>query len=144
MSSSKPLEDVRGKIAFIYPTKRDSNTKELPILNYFIESKNLGLVMCVAFLDLDRDENYLITLSLKSPSGIEILDASGNLNAIPSNEIDPKTGTSFLSVDVWLSIEESGTYQFKCGLINMEFNYGNPIDEKVISFNIVRSGANDE
>ncbi|MBC1185874.1 hypothetical protein HII27_09100 [Kluyvera sp. SCKS090646] len=122
----------KGKIAFIYPAKRQQDGFPLPTLNFITSNNHVGMIIGTAFADLNHGSSYIIRMDLRSPSGGEVL-TSHNLDGIPSNHIHPEYGTTFLSADMFFEVEESGTYSFSCELWE---EMTTKVDEKSIFFNI--------
>lgn len=123
----------RGKIGFIFPATRDRDGNAIPVLNIFSEIENISLLMCSAFMDLNSGSSYLVRMSLKSPSGIEMM-AANNLDGIPPDQIHPVAKTTFLSAGLHFIAPESGIYTYSCELIEM---MQTTVDKKDISFNIL-------
>lgn len=122
----------RGKIAFIFPATRDDQGKTVPILNIFSQTEKISLLMCSAFMDLNAGSSYLVSMSLLSPGGEEMM-AANNLDGIPSEHIHPTARTTFLSASLNFNAIEPGIYTFSCELIEQ---LATVVDKKDISFNI--------
>ncbi|MDE8556139.1 hypothetical protein [Pantoea vagans] len=123
----------RGKIGFIFPATRDKNGNAIPVLNIFSQSESISLLMCSAFMDLNAGSSYLVSMSLKSPSGVELM-AANNLDGIPPEQIHPIARTTFLSAGLNFKASESGIYTYSCELIEM---MQTTVDKKDIYFNIL-------
>ncbi|AXF76086.1 hypothetical protein LU604_10745 [Erwinia tracheiphila] len=125
-----------GNVAFIYPALQDKNGFNQPILNFTTKTKDVSVVMCAAFIDLDPDGDYMILMSMKSSSGNELLPFNTH-SIIPKNDIHPAHKTTFLSAKIDFTIKESGCYMFECQLLEKPSYL---IDSKVIKFNIFYDG----
>ncbi|MDU6435245.1 MAG: hypothetical protein E6556_21470 [Pantoea sp.] len=123
----------KPKIGFIYPAILDKHNVPNPILNIYAVRKDLSLVMCAAFIGLDPTGSYMILMSLKSPSGVEMVSHNSK-SLIPNDQIHPELRTTFLSAKMEFTVEESGEYTFHCELVSSPSDV---IDSKRISFNII-------
>ena len=94
----------------------------------------------ISFLELDRDENYLVVFKLVDAIGNEVATSNG-MEGIPSHEIDPQWNTSYLSASFYFPVLSYGTYKFTCNLISLLYEYGEPIDTKEILFNVINGEA---
>lgn len=122
----------QGKIAFIFPASKDDQGRATPVLNIFSKSEKISLLMCSAFMDLNAGSSYLVSMSLKSPSGVEMM-AANNLDGIPPEHIHTAARTTFLSASLNFSATESGVYTFSCELMEQ---MAIVVDKKSVSFNI--------
>ncbi|HCB1493692.1 TPA: hypothetical protein MYO85_002042 [Citrobacter braakii] len=122
----------KGKIAFIYPAKRQHDGFPSPALNFVALDGRVGLVIGTAFADLNQGSAYMIRMNLSSPTGEEVI-TTHNMDGIPPAHIHPEYGTTFLSADMFFEVKEYGTYSFACELWEMMTT---KVDEKVIYFNI--------
>jgi hypothetical protein len=122
----------KGKIGFIYPAIRNANRYAAPMMNIFSPEKKMSMVICSAFLELDPESSYVVSMKLFDPSGNEVVTSYG-LDGIPRDQIHPDLRTTFLSADMHFSFQEYGCYTFKCELLEM-LSY--VVDTKEISFNI--------
>ncbi|WP_149570735.1 hypothetical protein [Serratia bockelmannii] len=141
--NTRPREEARGKIAFIFPARFNSHGANSPTLNFMVKNGRLAMSMGVSFLELNQEENYLVTFTLVDPSGETVVTSNG-MDGLPSREIHPEWKTSFLSANFYFDVKEYGTYTFTCQLINPLYDFGNPIDTKEILFNIIDEGAINE
>lgn len=125
-----------GDIAFIYPARPDKHGFAVPVLNFNTETKDISLVMCAAFMDLNPDTDYMLLMSMKPSSGKELLPFNTH-SKIHKADIHPTYKTTFLSAKIDFNIEESGSYTFGCQLLEPPSYL---IDSKEIKFNIFYGG----
>ncbi|MEO2278767.1 hypothetical protein KDV90_26125 [Serratia marcescens] len=141
--NTRPREEARGKIAFIFPAKFNSHGANSPTLNFRAKDGKLAMSMGISFLELNQEESYLVAFNLVAPSGETVVTSTG-IDGLPPREIHPEWKTSFLSANFYFEVKEYGTYTFTCQLINLLYDYGNPIDKKEILFNIIDEGTVNE
>lgn len=125
-----------GKIAFMYPAKMDGNRLQ-PTLNFYQKNKSLHMHMGIAFVDLNPESSYIVILKVFSSIGTELL--SSELGGIPPDQIDPVMKTSFLKVNMFLTVDSPGECTFQCELIQM---LQKTLDSKSVLFNVFMEDAN--
>lgn len=136
MDSSTP----NAKIAFIYPAKFNLNGANSPTLNFYAVGHRVAMSVGISFVDLDPNKSYIVSFTLTDSDSHEVVTSVG-MNGIPSDQIDPRLHTSFLSASFYFDVSASGTYRFSCQLIDMLHNNGNAFESKDIYFNVIDDEA---
>ncbi|MCT8351801.1 MULTISPECIES: hypothetical protein [Photorhabdus] len=106
------------KIAFIFPTAKDAEGREGPILNFQCAALpvEMKLAIAAAFVGLQQSKNYLISIDVTDRNGTTVLN--GQAKEIPVKipvtandpEAEPTDVPGFLSISVLTRVANTGVH----------------------------------
>ncbi|RAX12170.1 hypothetical protein [Photorhabdus bodei] len=116
------------KIAFIFPTAKDAEGREGPILNFQCAALpvEMKLAIAAAFVGLQQSKNYLISIDVTDRNGTTVLN--GQAKEIPVKipvtandpEAEPTDVPGFLSISVLTRVANTGVHIIRCSIAHAD------------------------